>query len=47
MGMLQATTGSFKFATDTKVGYVPQFRNLDADYPHFQLGLCRTQYSFV
>ena len=33
MGMLQPTTGSFKFATDTKVGYVPQFRNLDADYP--------------
>lgn len=33
MGMLQPTTGSFKFAPDTKVGYVPQFRNLDADYP--------------
>ena len=33
MGMLQPTTGSFKFVPDTKVGYVPQFRNLDADYP--------------
>ena len=26
MGMLQPTTGSFKFEPDTKVGYVPQFR---------------------
>ncbi len=33
MGMLQPTTGSFKFAPDTEIGYVPQFRNLDADYP--------------
>ena len=33
MGMLQPTTGSFKFAAGVKVGYVPQFRNLDADYP--------------
>ena len=33
MGMLKPTGGNFKFAPDTKVGYVPQFRNLDADYP--------------
>lgn len=27
------TKGSFRFAQDTKLGYVPQFRNIDAEYP--------------
>lgn len=33
MGMLTPTSGSFKFADDVKIGYVPQFRNIDAEYP--------------
>lgn len=33
MGMLQPTSGEIKFAPGTKVGYVPQFRNIDNDYP--------------
>ncbi|MGN1272648.1 MAG: metal ABC transporter ATP-binding protein [Lactobacillus sp.] len=33
MGMLTPTSGSYKFADDVKIGYVPQFRNIDAEYP--------------
>lgn len=33
MKMLTPTTGTFKFANDARLGYVPQFRNLDAEYP--------------
>ncbi|MCZ3621789.1 metal ABC transporter ATP-binding protein [Lactobacillus mulieris] len=33
MNMLTATAGVFKFSQDTKIGYVPQFRNIDSDYP--------------
>lgn len=33
MGMLTPTSGSFKFSDDVKIGYVPQFRNIDAEYP--------------
>ncbi|WP_317638263.1 metal ABC transporter ATP-binding protein [Lactobacillus xylocopicola] len=33
MGMLVPTTGTFKFATDLRLGYVPQFRNIDTEYP--------------
>ncbi|GHV99148.1 metal ABC transporter ATP-binding protein [Lactobacillus nasalidis] len=33
MGMLSPTHGYFELADDVKVGYVPQFRNIDADYP--------------
>lgn len=33
MGMLTPTNGYYQLADDTKVGYVPQFRNIDQDYP--------------
>ncbi|WP_027824974.1 metal ABC transporter ATP-binding protein [Lactobacillus psittaci] len=33
MGMLKPTAGNFEFAPAVKVGYVPQFRNIDNDYP--------------
>lgn len=33
MGMLTPTCGSYKFADDVKIGYVPQFRNIDSEYP--------------
>lgn len=33
MGMLPATSGDFQYSPKIKVDYVPQFRNLDADYP--------------
>lgn len=33
MGMLPATSGDFQYSSKIKVAYVPQFRNLDADYP--------------
>lgn len=33
MGMLPATAGGYTFAPGIKLGYVPQFRNLDAEYP--------------
>lgn len=33
IGMLQPTTGEVIFKDGTKVGYVPQFRNIDSDYP--------------
>ncbi|MBP2058135.1 zinc/manganese transport system ATP-binding protein [Lactobacillus colini] len=33
MGMLQPTSGQVDFNSETKIGYVPQFRNIDADYP--------------
>lgn len=33
MGMLHPTGGKVTFSPDTKIGYVPQFRNLEADYP--------------
>jgi zinc/manganese transport system ATP-binding protein len=33
LGMQTPTNGSVKFAKGAKVGYVPQFRNIDEDYP--------------
>lgn len=33
MGMLTPTNGSYKFLPDVKLGYVPQFRNIDSEYP--------------
>lgn len=33
MGMLTPTGGSYKFSSDVKLGYVPQFRNIDSEYP--------------
>lgn len=33
MGMLTPTSGSYKFADNVKIGYVPQFRNIDSEYP--------------
>ena len=33
MGMLIPTGGSYKFSSDVKLGYVPQFRNIDSEYP--------------
>ena len=33
MGRLTPTSGSYKFADDVKIGYVPQFRNIDSEYP--------------
>lgn len=33
MNLLIPTGGSFKFADKVKLGYVPQFRNIDAEYP--------------
>ena len=33
MGMLTPTNGSYKFSSDVKLGYVPQFRNIDSEYP--------------
>lgn len=33
MGMLSPSHGYFELADDVKVGYVPQFRNIDPDYP--------------
>jgi zinc/manganese transport system ATP-binding protein len=33
MGMLKPTSGAYKFTTDVKLGYVPQFRNIDKEYP--------------
>lgn len=33
LGMLAPTAGSFKFDEHVKLGYVPQFRNIDPEYP--------------
>lgn len=33
MGQLTPTSGEIKRAANLKLGYVPQFRNLDVDYP--------------
>ena len=33
MGIIHPTSGKVTFSPDTKIGYVPQFRNLEADYP--------------
>lgn len=33
MKLLIPTDGEFKFSDDVKLGYVPQFRNIDAEYP--------------
>lgn len=33
MKLLIPTEGKFEFAKDIKLGYVPQFRNIDAEYP--------------
>lgn len=33
MNLLSPTSGSFKFADNVKLGYVPQFRNIDVEYP--------------
>lgn len=33
MNMLVPTSGSFTFAKTVRLGYVPQFRNIDAEYP--------------
>lgn len=33
MKLLVPTSGSFKFSNDIRLGYVPQFRNIDAEYP--------------
>lgn len=33
MKLLVPTSGTFKFDKKLKLGYVPQFRNIDADYP--------------
>ena len=33
MGMLSPSHGYFELADNVKVGYVPQFRNMDPEYP--------------
>ncbi|RVU70901.1 MULTISPECIES: metal ABC transporter ATP-binding protein [Lactobacillus] len=33
MKLLVPTSGSFKFGDQVRLGYVPQFRNIDAEYP--------------
>ncbi|MDF7638265.1 ATP-binding cassette domain-containing protein [Lactobacillus sp. ESL0791] len=33
MKLLTPTSGSFHFSSDVRLGYVPQFRNIDAEYP--------------
>ena len=33
MNLLSPTSGSFKFADNVKLVYVPQFRNIDVEYP--------------
>lgn len=33
MNLLVPTSGSFEFDKGVKLGYVPQFRNIDAEYP--------------
>lgn len=33
MKLLSPTGGSFQFKNNVKLGYVPQFRNIDAEYP--------------
>lgn len=33
MKLLEPTTGIFKFDKSVRLGYVPQFRNIDEDYP--------------
>lgn len=33
MKMLVPSSGSFEFADNVRLGYVPQFRNIDAEYP--------------
>ncbi|MCI1482036.1 MAG: ATP-binding cassette domain-containing protein [Lactobacillus sp.] len=33
LGMQTPTSGTVKFAKNAKIGYVPQFRNIDEDYP--------------
>ncbi|MDF7671874.1 ATP-binding cassette domain-containing protein [Lactobacillus sp. ESL0701] len=33
MKMLVPTSGTFRFAQGVRLGYVPQFRNIDAEYP--------------
>lgn len=33
MKLLKPTSGSFKFVDGVRLGYVPQFRNIDAEYP--------------
>lgn len=33
MNLLDPTTGVFKFNNEVRLGYVPQFRNIEEDYP--------------
>ncbi|AEV94485.1 metal ABC transporter ATP-binding protein [Pediococcus claussenii] len=33
LGQITPTSGEIKFREGLKIGYVPQFRNIDADYP--------------
>ena len=33
MDLLDPTAGNYKFSDQIKLGYVPQFRNIDQDYP--------------
>ena len=33
LGQLKPRQGQIKLASDIKIGYVPQFRNLDSEYP--------------
>lgn len=33
LGMIPATSGTYHFAKNVKLGYVPQFRNIDEEYP--------------
>lgn len=33
MGLLTPTDGDYEFSKEIKLGYVPQFRNIDQDYP--------------
>ena len=33
MKLLPATSGSFQFSKNIRLGYVPQFRNIEAEYP--------------
>lgn len=33
MGMLTPVSGNYHFSSDVKLGYVPQFRNIDSEYP--------------
>lgn len=33
MGLLPPTSGQFQFSSNVKLGYTPQFRNIDKEYP--------------